>query len=384
MRSESSRKKVVLVCMIDSIHTARWLENCRHEGVDFILFPSTPNRRVHPSIRALVEGQVESNANYLLFPIFKWLSIPMYVLDLVLQDRLRGHIVSRLVKEVGASHLHSLELNHSGKISMKALSNLSSGKPLVIATVWGSDIYWFGRFEKHRKYLIKILETTDVLISECSRDLRLAKSMGFRGNFLKSETFFGFTESEVHKERKRASERRIILVKGYESFVGRVSIAIDALKALSDEVSRYDIHVYSTTWKSRKLIKKYNRNSINKITYYKKHALSHVQIMSLFNEARIHLGVSLSDGVPASMLESMVSGAFPIQSNTACSDGWLIDQVNGLVVTPELESIVGALKRALIDDELVDNAMAVNQEIAKSRLSDQDVSSRISSLNVYR
>jgi glycosyltransferase involved in cell wall biosynthesis len=101
-------------------------------------------------------------------------------------------------------------------------------------------------------------------------------------------------------------------------------------------------------------------------------------MLDLFKLSRIHLGVSLSDGVPASLLESIVTGAFPIQTNTACADQWVTDGKTGLVVNPDIDQISDAIKTALTDDLLVDQAMHLNKEVALSRLINTEVSKSIS------
>ena len=259
---------VVVVCMIDSVHTARWLENYKNQGVDFYLFPSTPSRRTHPQILQLLSNSDPNTSNYTLNSLSRWLAIPMWCADIVVGNRVRGYLVSRMVRRIEATHLHAMELNHAGKISVRALKKLASPRPKVISTVWGSDIFWFGRFAKHQGYLAEILKGTDLLISECTRDLELANDLGFNGEFAKSESLFGFADSEIRKERTRTSKRNLILIKGYESFVGRASIAMKAVETLSNELNQFEIHVYSTTWKTRRIIRKYNKNAERRIIYY--------------------------------------------------------------------------------------------------------------------
>jgi hypothetical protein len=375
--------RVVVVCMVDSIHTARWLENYKDQGIDFHLFPSTPSRRVHPQILNLLAMAENTTSSYSLNSLYRWLAIPTWCADYFLGNQIRGYAVARMVRKLEATHIHSMELNHAGKVSAQALKRLDPVSPKVISTVWGSDIFWFGRLAKHQRYLTDILKCTDLLISECSRDLELAKNFGFSGKFAKSESLFGFAESQIQKHRTKASERNVILVKGYESFVGRASIAIQALKTLSKDLNKYEIHVYSTTWKSRKIIRQYNKNADRKIIYYKKNSLSSTQMLELFERARVHIGISLSDGVPASMLESIVTGAFPIQSNTACWDGWLVDKKSGLLVSPKFDEVVAALAVAIRDDDLVDRAMILNHQTAIAKLSQPFVYNRISNSNFY-
>ena len=379
----TSNSRVVVVCMLDSIHSARWLENFKDQGIDFYLFPSTPNRRVHSQIKNLISNAQSQTSSFTLSPVAKWAAIPMWGADLVFGNRIRGDLVARTARKVKATHIHAMELNHAGKISTKALKNLDNLRPKVISTVWGSDIFWFGRFKKHQGYLTEILSGTDLLVSECFRDLELAKNLGFKGDFSKSETLFGFADSQVQKERTLTSQRKLILIKGYESFVGRASIAIKAAQILSKDLDEYEIHIYSTTWQTRKLIKKYNSNADRKIIYYKKNSLTSSQMLELFERARVHIGISLSDGVPASLLESMVTGAFPIQTNTACCDGWIVDQKSGLLVSPDLDEVVSALAKALNDDQLVDSAMVINHQTAIEKLSKTYVSERISQMGIY-
>jgi glycosyltransferase involved in cell wall biosynthesis len=106
-------------------------------------------------------------------------------------------------------------------------------------------------------------------------------------------------------------------------------------------------------------------------------------MLELFERARVHIGISLSDGVPASLLESMVTGAFPIQTNTACCDGWIIDQKSGLLVSPYLDEVVSALAKAISDDQLVDSAMAINHQTAIEKIGKTYVSERISQMGIY-
>ena len=57
------------------------------------------------------------------------------------------------------------------------------------------------------------------------------------------------------------------------------------------------------------------------------------------------------------MLEAMVCGAFPIQTNTSCADEWIVDGKSGFIVDPDnLMNLVSLIKTALIENSLVDGA----------------------------
>lgn len=85
--------------------------------------------------------------------------------------------------------------------------------------------------------------------------------------------------------------------------------------------------------------------------------------------ARIAISVGMMDGTPLSMLEAMVMGAFPIQSNTADTEGWIEDGKNGLLVAPEdANAIAVAIREATLNDQMVDQAAEINAQITKERI----------------
>jgi glycosyltransferase involved in cell wall biosynthesis len=96
-------------------------------------------------------------------------------------------------------------------------------------------------------------------------------------------------------------------------------------------------------------------------------------MLRLHGQARIHIGLAISDGIAITSLEAMVMGAFPIQSCTACADEWIVDGETGFIVPPEDPKIVAAaIRRAVSDDVLVDRAAELNAKVAQERL-DQSI-----------
>jgi glycosyltransferase involved in cell wall biosynthesis len=95
----------------------------------------------------------------------------------------------------------------------------------------------------------------------------------------------------------------------------------------------------------------------------------HGEILALFGRARIAIGVNITDGVPNAMLEAMTMGAFPIQSDTESTAEWITHGENGLLVKPgNPQQIAEAIRRALLDDALVDAAALRNASILRERL----------------
>jgi glycosyltransferase involved in cell wall biosynthesis len=98
--------------------------------------------------------------------------------------------------------------------------------------------------------------------------------------------------------------------------------------------------------------------------------------------SRIAIGLALSDGTPNTMLEAMIAGALPIQSDTVSTREW-INGNNGLLVPPESANAVAeALRRALIDDQLVNTAAELNARIAEECLERSHLRRKV--LDMYR
>jgi glycosyltransferase involved in cell wall biosynthesis len=355
--------------MVDSIHTARWLSTFSGEKIRFILMPSTPNRSTHPIIRDLIHGNPNQKSTVEISPLGGKLSVPLWLLDILFRDCLRGAILARLIKTLKPDYVHALELNHAGYIMSQAQKRYKSISVKFMATNWGSDIFWFQQFSTHRKRLERLLTGLDFYSAECHRDLALATKYGFTGKFM--EVFpnaGGFEHSQLNRNLTKTSEREVILIKGYQSFVGRAVIALEAVSSISKNLSNYKFIVYSANYKTQRLVKKVKAQNGLDITCYGKKQLSHDEMLSLFETARIYLGVSLSDGISTSLLEAMAGGAFPIQTSTSCADEWIENGVSGLLVDPSTESICRALLTASTNDDLVDTASEINLKLVRNKL----------------
>ena len=89
----------------------------------------------------------------------------------------------------------------------------------------------------------------------------------------------------------------------------------------------------------------------------------------MHGSARLSIGLSISDAISTSLLEAMIMGSFPIQSNTGSGDEWINDGENGILVEPNSpEDIASAIRSALVDDEMVNKAAEINVKLAEERL----------------
>ena len=342
-----SRKRVVLVCMVDSIHVARWIAQFDPAEVEFTIFPSTPNRRVH----SMIKDMMAKNANIKIVPFGGKLSIPLWGMDLIFSDYVRGLLLRRVLKQEQPDFVHALELQHGGYITSRALEDASIKTPFI-ATNYGSDIYWFQQFPKHLAKIKKLLARADRYSAECNRDVELAKQYGFTGEVMPVfPNAGGFTEEQLNRPLTPSAERKVIAIKGYEGWVGRASVAVEALYALTNELADFKIVFYSCNAKTIRLVKKLKRKTGLNIEWHGKGELAHTQMLDLFASARIYVGISLSDGISTSALEAIVSGTMVLQSRTSCLDEWFEHKSAGVFhIGTTVQEVRARIREALVLD----------------------------------
>jgi glycosyltransferase involved in cell wall biosynthesis len=79
-----------------------------------------------------------------------------------------------------------------------------------------------------------------------------------------------------------------------------------------------------------------------------------------FSEARIYIGISLSDGISTSLLEAMATGCYPIQTSTSCANEVLPVHGGTLVGLDQPKDLSIAVISALSDPIRIDQAAQDN------------------------
>lgn len=367
--------------MSDSIHTARWISQIADQNWDIHLFPSFDGGIGHTTLHNLtIHHSIYSSGNNPHGIRVRGIPVPInsvaYAARRVLEKiipKYRELQLMYLIKRLKPDIIHSLEMQHAGYLVHD--TKLRSGKetfPAWIMTTWGSDISLFGRLRCHVDRVKGVLSSCDYFESDCIRDNDLASSFGFTGSFLPVIPGGGGFDLQRCHELKLpgfASSRRVIMVKGYQGWSGRALVALRALARCTDILHGFKIVLYSVQADdvkiSAELLGKHSGIDIEILPL----RTPHEKLLALHGCARVSIGLGISDGLPNSLLEAMVMGSFPIQSFTACTDEWITDGVNGLLVPPEDPEIIEqALRKALLDDELVNQAAKRNSEIAAERL----------------
>ncbi|MHB9056570.1 MAG: glycosyltransferase [Paludibacteraceae bacterium] len=388
--------------MTNSIHLARWVNQLDGTNWERFLFP-VYSVKPHAEMKnlTLINGgefpgfQSNRSLRYMNS------SLPFFVMNLmnqVIQKRLKPlrpvvkpssflvHALVSTILRVKPDIIHSMEFQEAGYLTLEAKKNIKGKFPKWIATNWGSDIYLFGRLEKHRERVRAVVENCDYYSCECERDVILAREYGLRGEVLPvipNTGGFDLTECELLRKPGNTSKRKLILLKGYQGWAGRALTGLRALARCVDVLKTHDysIAVYSSSPDVNLAVELFAMETGVHVEIIP--PCSHAEMLKQYGQARVYIGLSISDAVSTSLLESIVMGAFPIQSCTACAEEWIIDSQSGLIVPPEdVDIIENALRRALTDDALVDQAATLNRETARKKLSSAVIQPKV--IDIYQ
>lgn len=379
--------KILIVGFSFSVHTARWINQILDQGWEVRLFPSNDDGAVSVDLKkvdvyhSFYASKYNTNKSVKLHGKMVNSRVVAYglrrLLSLLFGDY-RSKQLKKIIKGFRPDIIHSMEMQSGAYLVDKVKQKWTGKFPKWIVTNWGSDIFYCRKFEKHARRISEILDRCDFYSCECNRDVTLAKEMGFKKEVLPvfpNSGGYDIKMASLLRKKILPSKRKIILVKGYQHFAGRAFVALEALKLCS--LNGYEVWVYSVLPGSGvdKAFMKYSKESGVKVKFIPL-GTPHKKMLSIFAKSRVAIGLSISDAISTMVLESMVMGCFPIQSNTSCANEWIKSGYTGLIVPPEEPIVVAeAIKKALAEDDLVDQASRANWDTAKQYL-DQKIIKR--------
>ena len=364
-----NKKKIILfVAMLDSIHTARWLSQ----------FSKQANFEIHvfPSTSGAVHSLIRENTNIVVHD---------FVGNLDRRFNKINRILERVIKCLKPEIVHTLEMQNAAYKILPIKLKMKNKFPLWFYSCWGSDIRWYEKFPDHRQKITQVLSKCDALFCEDQDNIdKAVQTYGFDGSILKVPAPGGIHVDYYNNKFKKVStsERKYILVKGYTGWVYKPETVFEAIKLCSDEIIKNGLKIVI-----------YLPGEIDKYVFEMKSLGLDVElfnatedydkVMNLFAGAKINIAASLSDGIPNSMLESMLMGAFPIQSFSPGATEFIVNGKNGyLLDCLDVDSYAKTIKRVISDDKLLNEAAVYNAKIIKQKLDYNLVRNKV--LNFYK
>ena len=107
------------------------------------------------------------------------------------------------------------------------------------------------------------------------------------------------------------------------------------------------------------------------------------ELFELLNKGLAFISIPNSDSTSVTLLESMISGSFPIVSDLPANKEWIEDSVNGLILSKfDSNELSKLMIRAIEDKELIKSSRKINKKIIEDRAVWEDNMSM--ALNSYK
>ena len=327
--------KILFVSM-NNHHFKRWAEQVASDGMDLYWFDvldqgaATSLSFMH-QITGWKKGFLKKRGRTLVkskFPKLYHQLVKRYDVSV-------ASAFEKALQDIQPDIVHCFEMKLSG---LKILPVMQKNSLPLIYSSWGTDLYDLDVLEIRKEQATAFLTRVDYLITDCHRDAGIAKDLGFQNIHL--GVFPGNGGLEISdKHRMLVDQRDYILIKGYESAIGKALSIIKALELVPQELLEpFKIFIYSAD--EAVIAYMLQSKTLTKLAYKivpRAENVPNKELLAYMGRAAIHIANSNSDGMPNALLEAMSMGAFPIQSNpgnvteeviTHGKNGFLIEEVN--------------------------------------------------------
>ena len=356
--------KILFVSM-PSVHVIRWIENLKDTSHELFWFDVLDRGRLDTldSVTQVVNWK-KRKVKYIKGEYFLSKKFPtVYEKAHPYLEVTENEALKRVLLDIKPDVVHSFEMQGCSYPIFKVMQECPNIKWLY--SCWGNDLYYYQQFPIHLKKIKLVLSRVNYLHTDCKRDFEIAKQLGFQGKHvgvIPGGTGYKLQDLEIYK--LPLEDRKIILVKGYEHHLGRGLNVVKALQGIQNLIQHYKVVVFGA---HTKVIDYINSQNLN-FTVFDRHGLSHDELLKIMGRSLIYVGNSISDGMPNTLLEAIVMGVFPIQSNPGGVTGEIIENgKNGFLIQDpnNIKEIQQHIEEALKDNERLRNAQSINHSISR-------------------
>jgi hypothetical protein len=398
LRRKRRQLRILIVAEQWSPLTAKWINGIADQGWDVHLFPLN-DLPPHPDLRRVTlygfhvqrpSGMSRSVRIRQMWPLpflGGWVAKK-------LQKRLgrwgeRKACLALAIRLLQPDFVHSLNIVIAGTETAQARAVFSEEYPDLpfprwLVSDWRQQLSEFGREPDAIPWLRLVLQNCDYFESDEPGAADTARALGFAGRMLSLEgpDDRAVSAEVVHpaqvkltRQPGRASARRLIALNGFQSWSGRALVGLRALERCSDALDGYRLGVYFSGLSPHAdedvtlAADLFSRTTGIPVQLARRGGEPSDDVLWLQGGARISIGLSLDDASIPSLQQAMYMGAFPIYSNTGSAGEWIRDGVTGILVHPdEPESVEQAIRHALADDRLVDEAADQNIRLISGQI----------------
>lgn len=360
-----------------SIHTTRWIENLKDTSFEMYWFDVLSYGKLETigNVKQFIDWKKRKipyiKGEYFLsknFPTLFKIIEPFF--EISINDKLE-----KIIQEINPDIIHSFEMQSCSYPIYKTMKKYKDIN--WVYSCWGSDLFYYQNLKEHNFKIKRVLKRLNFLHTDCFRDYEIAINLGFKGTYLGViPGGSGYKLDELQKLKQPLENRNIITVKGYNHRFARGLVIIQALKEISEELKNFRVIVFGA---NQDVLEYITQNKLPFIAY-NRNELNYNEILELMGKSTIYIGNSTSDGIPNTLLEAIVMGAFPIQSNPGGVTEEIISHgLNGFLIkdSDSVNEIKELILKAISDKSLIQKSIKINTRLAVERLDYQDIQLKI-------
>lgn len=357
--------KILFVCM-QYIHSARWINQLKDSGHEIYVFDCL-DKPIHQDLQwtNYITNWSKRKLPYIKGEHFLEKKLPKIyekvapILKITASEKLK-----KIIQEIKPDLVHSLEMQSQTYPLIQVREKINFNWAYFC---WGSDLYLYQNQANHLKEIYTVLSKLNYLFTDNTRDQNIAEELGFRGEIIpKFPGGGGYKLEDFKKYIKPLKEKKLIVIKGYHHWAGKALFVLNALTLIYEEIKNFNIYVYSAHPVVIEKIKELKQHYNLKIEYSSRYnEITHDELLQKFGKALIAIGNNSSDGIPNTLLEAIICGAFPIQSNPGgATEDYIEHGKNGFLISnPEDEKEIAEHILTVINSpKLIKQAYTINIE----------------------
>lgn len=342
--------KILFVSM-PSVHVIRWIENLKDTNHELYWFDILDRGKLETldSVQQFI-GWKKRKIPYIKGEYFLSKKLPaVYNRIIPFCETTVNEAFENIILEIQPDVIHSFELHYCSYPILKTMNKYPNLKWIYFC--WGNDIFRHQVLKSDLNKIYSVLKRVNFLITDCKRDFYLAEKYGFKNEFLGVlPGGTGYNITDIKSNFMELATRKFILIKGYQNEIGRALFVLRAIKTIIKELENFEIYVFSARGEVANFI--LSDSELNKkITILNQ--LTQLELFSYFGKSFLFIGNNFSDGMPNTLLESLLLGAYPLQSNPGNATKELIgEKYFGLTIDdPENSSEIAKKILQIINDK---------------------------------
>lgn len=369
--------KILFVAM-HSVHFEKWIKHIENHGHELYWFDvlSLGELNVSPNLNEIIYWQ-KRKLPYIKGEYMLSKKMPKFhraiqgCLEVTIQEKFES-----ILLDIKPDVVHSFEMQSCSYPLLKVMNRY----PEVnwVYSCWGSDLYFYKNIKTHTKQIKNVLSRVDYLLTDCKRDYKISVECGFKGEFLGVVPGGGGVNFKKNETIKcPLSDRKVILVKGYENRFGR---ALNVVKAIEELIAEGILDNEIIIFGAHKVVLDYVQNNELPFKCYSRNQLINHEVLELMGRSLIYIGNSISDGIPNTLIEAICLGAFPIQSEVGGAISEILKHdINGKIIqdSSSIKEIKHHIVSILNNENLLKQAMNFNKFLAENNFDENIVNKKI-------